>query len=60
MELRFVARFVKSGVKLQIMAEARDVLRHPHPFATKEVVFKNRRPKDCCRYRTAKRVQSDL
>jgi uncharacterized protein (DUF433 family) len=44
MELRFVARFVKAGVKLrevrQIMVEARKVLQHPHPFATKDVVFK--------------------
>jgi uncharacterized protein (DUF433 family) len=44
MELRFVARFVKEGVKLrdirQIMTEAREILQHPHPFATKAVVFK--------------------
>jgi uncharacterized protein (DUF433 family) len=44
MELRFVARFIKEGVKLQdirkIMAEAREILKHPHPFATKAVVFK--------------------
>ena len=44
MELRFVARFVKAGVKLReirrIMSDAREMLHHPHPFATKAVVFK--------------------
>lgn len=43
MELRFIARFVEAGVNLReirrIMAEARDTLRHPHPFAT-GTVFK--------------------
>ncbi|UPT91411.1 hypothetical protein HAP41_0000022280 [Bradyrhizobium barranii subsp. apii] len=41
MELRFIARFVKAGVHLRevrrIMAEARETLSHPHPFATKTV-----------------------
>jgi uncharacterized protein (DUF433 family) len=41
MELRFIARFVKAGVKLReirlIMTEARETLDHPHPFATKTV-----------------------
>jgi uncharacterized protein (DUF433 family) len=41
MELRFIARFVKEGVRLpgirKIMDEAREMLRHPHPFATKTV-----------------------
>lgn len=43
MELRFVAEFAKAGVRLQdirkIMDEVRDILRHPHPFATK-IVFR--------------------
>lgn len=38
MELRFVARFSKAGVRLNdiraILQEARDTLAHPHPFAT--------------------------
>lgn len=37
MELRFVARFAKAGVRLNeirsILQEARDTLAHPHPFA---------------------------
>lgn len=41
MELRFIARFVQAGVKLReirrIMDEARETLKHPHPFATKTV-----------------------
>lgn len=41
MELRFIARFVKAGVKLReirlIMTDARQMLSHPHPFATKTV-----------------------
>ena len=40
-ELRFVARFVQAGVRLReirrIMGEARDMLHHPHPFATTSV-----------------------
>lgn len=43
MELRFVARFAKAGVKLReirsIMDEARDLLEHPHPFAAR-VIFR--------------------
>jgi uncharacterized protein (DUF433 family) len=43
MELRFVALFHGAGVKLReirkIMNEVRDVLDHPHPFAT-QTVFK--------------------
>ncbi|TGP18100.1 MULTISPECIES: hypothetical protein [unclassified Mesorhizobium] len=42
MELRFVARFVNNGVRLNeirsIMQEAKDTLAHPHPFATR-IVF---------------------
>jgi uncharacterized protein (DUF433 family) len=42
MELRFVARFSKVGVRLNeiraILQEAKDTLAHPHPFATK-IVF---------------------
>jgi uncharacterized protein (DUF433 family) len=41
MELRFVALFVASGVRLQtirsIMNEAKDTLEHPHPFATRTI-----------------------
>jgi uncharacterized protein (DUF433 family) len=41
MELRFITKFVKAGVHLRvirnIMDEARDLLHHPHPFATKSV-----------------------
>jgi uncharacterized protein (DUF433 family) len=41
MELRFIARFVKAGVRLHeirsIMNEAKATLNHPHPFATKTV-----------------------
>lgn len=41
MELRFIATFVKAGVRLQdirkIMDEVRNLLNHPHPFATKAV-----------------------
>jgi uncharacterized protein (DUF433 family) len=41
MELRFVAQFSKAGVRLNtirsIMDEVRDLLVHPHPFATKTV-----------------------
>jgi uncharacterized protein (DUF433 family) len=41
MELRFIARFVKAGVRLHeiraIMKEAKTTLRHPHPFATRTV-----------------------
>lgn len=42
MELRFIARFNSAGVRLNeiraIMNEARDLLKHPHPTATR-VVF---------------------
>jgi uncharacterized protein (DUF433 family) len=42
MELRFVARFSKAGVRLNeirsIMQEVKDTLAHPHPFAAK-IVF---------------------
>jgi uncharacterized protein (DUF433 family) len=41
MELRFIARFVKAGVRLQdirsIMNGVKEELRHPHPFATRTV-----------------------
>lgn len=41
MELRFIAVFAGAGVKIPkiraIMEEAKEVLRHPHPFATKTV-----------------------
>lgn len=41
MELRFVSEFSKAGVRLNgiraIMDEVRDILKHPHPFATKTV-----------------------
>jgi uncharacterized protein (DUF433 family) len=41
MELRFVATFAAAGVGLReirrIMAEVRDTLEHPHPFATRTV-----------------------
>jgi uncharacterized protein (DUF433 family) len=41
MELRFISRFVKAGVRLHeirsIMNEARTTLQHPHPFATRTV-----------------------
>ena len=41
MELRFIARFVKAGVRLHeirsIMSEAKTTLQHPHPFATRTV-----------------------
>jgi uncharacterized protein (DUF433 family) len=41
MELRFVAFFAKAGVGLReirsIMNEAKEILEHPHPFATKTV-----------------------
>lgn len=41
MEIRFVALFAASGVKLPairaILHEVRDMLQHPHPFATKTV-----------------------
>jgi uncharacterized protein (DUF433 family) len=43
MELRFVSTFSKAGVRLNeiraILAEVRDTLNHPHPFAT-STVFK--------------------
>jgi uncharacterized protein (DUF433 family) len=43
MELRFIARFAKAGVRLHeiraIMKDAKDILQHPHPFAT-QTVFK--------------------
>ncbi|MFZ5618515.1 MAG: hypothetical protein ACOZAA_14470, partial [Pseudomonadota bacterium] len=43
MELRFVARFANAGVRLneirKIMNEVRELIRHPHPFAT-NTVFK--------------------
>ncbi|MER8382336.1 DUF433 domain-containing protein [Mesorhizobium sp. M1399] len=43
MELRFVARFAKAGVRLNeirsIMQEAKDTLAHPHPFAA-GIVFR--------------------
>jgi uncharacterized protein (DUF433 family) len=43
MELRFIARFVEAGVRLQdirsIMTEVREALNHRHPFAT-QTVFK--------------------
>ena len=43
MELRFVARFADAGVRLneirKIMNEVRELIRHPHPFAT-NTVFK--------------------
>jgi uncharacterized protein (DUF433 family) len=43
MELRFIALFAAAGVRLNeirsIMDDARDSLRHPHPFAT-TTVFK--------------------
>jgi len=42
MEIRFIAFFEKAGLNLpvirSIMCEARDLLDHPHPFATK-IVF---------------------
>lgn len=42
MELRFVARFSKAGVRLNeirsILQEAKETLVHPHPFATR-IVF---------------------
>lgn len=42
MELRFVARFSKAGVRLDeirsVLNEAKETLKHPHPFATK-IVF---------------------
>jgi len=41
MELRFVATFARAGVRLNeiraIMSDAKDLLNHPHPFATKTV-----------------------
>jgi uncharacterized protein (DUF433 family) len=41
MELRFIAVFSGAGVKVNkiraIMAEAQELLRHPHPFATRTV-----------------------
>lgn len=41
MELRFIARFVEAGVRLQeirrIMSEAKATLNHPRPFATRTV-----------------------
>jgi hypothetical protein len=44
MELRFIARFAKAGVRLHeirtIMKDAKDILQHPHPFATQQTVFK--------------------
>lgn len=43
MELRFVSEFAKAGVRLNeiraIMNEVKDVLKHPHPFATR-IVFR--------------------
>jgi uncharacterized protein (DUF433 family) len=43
MELRFVARFFAEGVGLReiraILQEAKQTLRHPHPFATR-IIFK--------------------
>lgn len=43
MELRFIARFVSAGVRLNeirsILNEAKTTLQHPHPFAT-HTVFK--------------------
>lgn len=43
MELRFIARFVEAGVSLKairhILQEAKQLLHHPHPFAT-HTVFK--------------------
>jgi uncharacterized protein (DUF433 family) len=43
MELRFIAKFHSAGVRLNeirsIMAEARETLKHPHPFST-NTVFK--------------------
>ena len=43
MELRFIARFREANVPLReirsIMEEARETLRHPHPFAT-QIVFR--------------------
>lgn len=43
MEIRFVAFFEAAGVRLQhirkILNEAKDVLRHPHPFST-SIVFR--------------------
>jgi hypothetical protein len=42
MELRFIARFAKAGVRHEIrtiMKDAKDILQHPHPFAT-QTVFK--------------------
>jgi len=41
MELRFIALFARAGVKVPtiraIMQEAQELLRHPHPFATRTV-----------------------
>ena len=41
MELRFVSEFAKAGVRLNeiraILDEVKDVLKHPHPFATRTV-----------------------
>ncbi|MEX6633480.1 hypothetical protein [Hyphococcus lacteus] len=41
MELRFIARFSNAGVRLNeirnIMDEAKELLDHPHPFATRSV-----------------------
>ena len=41
MEVRFIAFFEDAGVKLPhiraILSEARDLLEHPHPFATRTV-----------------------
>jgi uncharacterized protein (DUF433 family) len=43
MELRFIARFAEAGVGLReiraILLEAKETLRHPHPFSTR-IVFK--------------------
>lgn len=43
MELRFIAFFVDAGLRLPhiraIVTEARDLLKHPHPFAT-HIVFR--------------------
>jgi uncharacterized protein (DUF433 family) len=47
MELQFVAFFVKAGVKLHniraILQEAKSLLNHPHPFATKTVFMTDKR-----------------
>ena len=46
-ELRFVAKFVSAGVRLNeiraIMEEVKDMLHHPHPFATKTVFRTDRK-----------------